>query len=290
MADTVTGKGVPLGQTIVHTLAYADDDAQVNDGGPIGTQKAADRLTKVSLGSKKDADMSINADKTKVLHVRSQDPISDTTAEEARGVCKFVCPHTNCGFRFHSKRGMLVHAGRCKWKGTDYMERILECRGDKVYKREYKIRWVGCSAEEDTWEPRSHIHPQEILDFELQNDLYDHNWPHRCQVCHLPFRTSRGAKIHQTKMHKSEKEQNFKGTIADRAVQQKKWCAQQKGRPVIRCEEEEVENVYKFKYLGSLFSADARQCYDIRARIAIAMKRDAVSLGTCLTPRTLVPG
>ena len=167
---------------------------------------------------------------------------------------------------------MLVHAGRCKWKGTHYMDRILDCRGP-MCKREYKVRWAGCDQEDDTWEPRSHIHPNEIKEFEQQNDLYDNTWPHRCDVCFLPFRTSRGVKIHRSKVHKEANPQNFKGTLADRAVQEKKWEAQQRGRPVVKCEGQDLENTYKCKYLGSLFSADAQQCFDIRTRIAIVMKR-----------------
>ena len=45
--DDLVNKGVPLVQTIVHTLTYADDAAQVN-GGVLGVQQATDRIT--SLG------------------------------------------------------------------------------------------------------------------------------------------------------------------------------------------------------------------------------------------------
>ena len=34
-----------------------------------------------------------------------------------------------------------------------------------------------------------------------------------------------------------------------------------------------MDNVFKFKYLGTLFAADANQNYDIEARIAMAMAR-----------------
>ena len=34
-----------------------------------------------------------------------------------------------------------------------------------------------------------------------------------------------------------------------------------------------MDNVFKFKYLGSLFAADGQHCYDINARVAMAMSR-----------------
>ena len=93
--------------------------------------------------------MKVKIRKTKVLHVRSQDPVSETTKEEASAVSKFVCPHLNCGFRFFTKRGMLAHAGRCEWRNEFEVERILACRGP-MHARQYKIRWKGYQEEDDT--------------------------------------------------------------------------------------------------------------------------------------------
>ena len=72
-----------------------------------------------------------------------------------------------------------------------------------------------------------------------------------------------GIKIHRSKAHKAAKLQSFKGTLADRAVQVSKWEAQQDDRPQVNCEQELLDNVYKFKYLGALIAADAQQCFDI---------------------------
>ena len=41
----------------------------------------------------------------------------------------------------------------------------------------------------------------------------------------------------------------------------------------VSCEGLALDNVFKFKYLGTLFAADADQAYDIEARIAMAMTR-----------------
>ena len=103
-----------MGQAIIHTLGYADDAALMDKGDAEGIAIATSRLNNVADGSERDADMKINSDKTKIMHVRAQDPITQTTSEEVEKVCKFICPHLGCGYTFESKRGMLTHAAGAK--------------------------------------------------------------------------------------------------------------------------------------------------------------------------------
>ena len=79
--------------------------------------------------------MHISIAKTKVMFVRAQDPVSKTTADEAGAVNKHVCC---CGFKFLSRRGKLVHEGRCKWPNEFDIDKILDCAGE-VHKRKYKV-------------------------------------------------------------------------------------------------------------------------------------------------------
>ena len=117
MHDNRVDKGVSLGATIVHTLGYADDIAMVDGGCANGVLCSSARVTAITRGSKQDADiMSISIPKTKSIHVRAQDPISETTDEEAIQECKFTCPHLTCEFKFRTKRGMLAHADKCCWR------------------------------------------------------------------------------------------------------------------------------------------------------------------------------
>ena len=120
--DVRRDKGVMLGQTIIHTLGYADDAALLDVGDEAGIARATDRITTIAAGSRASADMEISKSKTKVLHVRDQDKISATTADEAKAVCKFVCPHFACNFSFHTRRGMLIHAGK-DYKNASFLER-----------------------------------------------------------------------------------------------------------------------------------------------------------------------
>ena len=216
--------------------------------------------------------MFLNTDKTVVMHIRAQEEVAPATKEEAKGVCKFTCPHLNCGFKFFSKSGMLVHAGRCEWRDEYEVELIKDHRGP-LTARQYKISWKGYTDEYDTWEPRGNIHPELIKDYEVANNAYAHEWRFRCSICDLPCSSNRGITIHKARMHKLNKKQNFSGTLSEEPVKVCKLVDQQNNRPEIKCVGEILENVFRFKYLGTIFTADAEQKYDIKTRIARAYTR-----------------
>ena len=265
-------KGVSMADTIIHVLGYADDAVILEDGTQKGVQAITNRVNSISKGSKEDADMLLNADKTVVMHVRSQEEISPMTNGEAREMCKFTCPHLNCGFKFATKTGMLIHAGGCEWKDEFEVEHIAGHRGP-ITARQYLIHWKNYSEEYDTWEPRSNIHPELIREYELENEVYAHEWRFRCDECDLPCSSLRGIAIHKAHKHKADKQQNFKGTLAEEAVKVCKLVEQQDNRPEIYCDGKKLENVFRFKYLGTIFTADARQKYDLKTRVAKAFTR-----------------
>ena len=89
--DTRQDKGIPFMDIMLHTLGYADDLALLEEGDATGVSRLSDRVTKVSKGSRKVADMCISIPKTMTLHVRVQDEVSKTTAAEAKKICKFKC-------------------------------------------------------------------------------------------------------------------------------------------------------------------------------------------------------
>ena len=142
-----------------------------------------------------------------------------------------------------------------------------------IVSRQYKIRWKGYDSNYDTYEPQGNIHPELIKDYELANDVYVHRWRFRCDVCDLPCSSARGVAIHKAKAHKEPKEQNFKGTLADEAVTLCKIVEQQAERPEIHCCGVPLDNVFREKYLGTIFTADANQIHDVKEKIARALTR-----------------
>ena len=102
--DERLDKGVTLGDTIVHTLGYADDSARVDLGDEAGVEVASDRVTKIEVGSKEDADMCLSIKKTKAIHVRTQDAVSATTSERLR-TCVSSCAPTNTAASSSTPKG-----------------------------------------------------------------------------------------------------------------------------------------------------------------------------------------
>ena len=270
--DSRVDKGVPFADVILHTLGYADDVAVIEYGNDVGVKRLSERVTAIAQGSKESADMNVNIIKTKAMHVRQQEEVGKTTSVEARAKCKFKCPHPGCDHVFLTKRGLNVHAGRCQWRNEFVVEKIL-CHKGPVTDRKYKVRWQGYSPQEDSWIPRSNLHPEAIKDYELEVGAYVQGWRFRCPVCDLPCKSQRGVKIHQARAHKAAKPQAFEGRLADKAVQVSKLIDLQKSRPDVYCGEQILENVFKFQYLGSVFAANGLQCYDVDARVAMAMSR-----------------
>ena len=216
--------------------------------------------------------MKVSLPKTKVLHVQQQDPITDTTDAEAVSRCKFQCPNIGCSFVFASQKGLTTHKSKCEWSNEYEVDKIVDHKGSTT-SRKFKIRWKGYDETWDTWESRSSIHPKLIIEYKKQAGIYDALSPHRCDTCGLPCKSEKGIKIHKSKAHKLQKEQCFKGRQADRAAQMQKFRNQQKSRPSILCENEPLDNVFSFKYLGTMFNALADQVMDVKARIARAMIR-----------------
>ena len=221
--------------------------------------------------------MDISKEKTKTLYVRAQDPISETTNEESNKICKFTCRHLHCGHKFLTKSGLLIHENKCDWRNEFEIENILACKGP-VVTHKYLIRWKGYDANHDSWVPRSNLHPEDIRDFEVVNGLYIHDRQFRCHTCDLSCVSRCGIKIHISRVHKEDKSQCFKGLLTDAVVWTKKIKDQQEYRPVVNCEDTPLENVFRFKYLGSVFAADGMQLYDVKERI---VKSDCKSYATC---------
>ena len=267
--DSHEQRGVDFGGQRLHTLGYADDAALLDGNLDVATA----RVTAIAEGSRKDADMHINVDKTKVMAVCKQDKVTPTTKDEAKEVCKFVCSNAGCKRVFFNLHGLKCHEGKCKHKDDFVVDRILNVRG-AIGKRQFLIRWEGYGEEDDTWEPRANVSPISVKEFLQQNDLYDYQWPGaRCPHCDLPCKNDRGVKVHLRACRYKPDEQAFAGTCADRKVKTDKQVKAQKAKPTAKCEGTTLKNVFRFQYLGSVFAADGEHLHDLRRRVALAMSR-----------------
>ena len=118
--------------TMIHVLVYADDAVVLEDGSTEGVQNVTTRVNDISKGSQEDADMFLNADKTVVIHIRNQDKVTPLTQEEEQGVCKFICPYLNCGFKFRTKSDMKIHAVSCEWSNEFEVNHITDSNSQTI--------------------------------------------------------------------------------------------------------------------------------------------------------------
>ena len=89
----------------------------------------------------------------------------------------------------------------------------------------------------------------------------------RCYTCDKGFRSEPGLKIHIARMHT---DRYYHGCTADKDTRQKLHAEAQATKPHVYCEEQLIENVWYFKYLGSRFRADGDIIADVKARIGAA--------------------
>ena len=159
--------------------------------------------------------------------------------------------------------------------GTTILDKILAVTGETgSSKRRFLVSWEGYDSEEDKLLPRENIHPAMIKDFLIQNDLYDHKWSGaRCPACDKPCKNEHGVKIHLHSCQWKPHCQKFTGTRADMKVKEAKAVEAQKLKPTVTCESFKLKNMFKFKYLGSIFCADDEHKHDVDKRVALAMSR-----------------
>ena len=101
------------------------------------------------------------------------------------------------------------------------------------------------------------------------------NWKFRCPTCDLPCSSRRGVSVHSRHMYKEE---NHKALRDDLQIMQyvdnlQKFEKQQSNSPEITCEGRQLDNVFRFSYLGTTFSADSGQMYDIEHHVVMSFTR-----------------
>ena len=268
--DNIPGKGVSFGGTTLHTLGYADDAALIDGGSAMATK----RVSNIARGSKEAADMEINISKTECMHVKRQQKVATPDKQAADKVCKHKCSNPGCGWIFGNKLGLRIHQGkRCEWRDFHQIERILilDHRCDELLvgigKTEFLVKWKGYNHEHNAWVAYENATTTAITEYLRANGRYDFSWRFRCASCDKPCRSKQGVKVHYAaKCRRKDQRQTFAGTVAQRLHAEEALDERQALEDIVLCEGEALKNSYKFKYLGSMFSADGKDEIDIRSR------------------------
>ena len=192
---------------------------------------------------------------------------------------KFACEF--CGRRCKTSRGLKIHQAACAKRHGLTEEVFTVSKINAVFgtpaDRWYRVAWQGYTGE-DSWEPERSLQKQGCQDaieaFWARSHLDRHcdfipdpDGVWRCWTCGNGYKTASSLKAHITRKHS---ERCWHGSSADKDTRNDMRKQQQKKREQVLCEDEEIENIWSCKYLGSRFRADGDQYSDITARIAAA--------------------
>ena len=100
--------GNPPYQIDVSGLEYADDAGLLDEN----ADESSERISAISVGSKRDASMVISVAKTKAMHIHKKVRVSATTESEIAALhLKHKC--ADCGREFPTAKGLAIH--RTRW-------------------------------------------------------------------------------------------------------------------------------------------------------------------------------
>ena len=98
--------------------------------------------------------------------------------------------------------------------------------------------------------------------------------PHSCPECKRTFPTRRGLAVHQARWCRpGQRPASRRGQLADKAVKLSKRKESAALLPPVVMEDESLELVYQFDYLGCRFTSDGDDAADMRHRMTIAGER-----------------
>jgi exonuclease III len=284
----VSSQGLGAFGLLMDHVDYADDVAQCETS----AEEASERLTRIAMGARGDADMIISVEKTKAMHVRprmelgvpSEQDYEDLWASRKKGgltveACKF------CGRKFPNVAGRATHETlHCSHRFSQQwvVERIVDVRGPPEA-RFFKVKWEGDWDEVKgySWRKEGELELETAVEqfwatsaLDRTQDIeVDGEW--RCKRC--GWITTKGPgplKTHQKKNPVKggckERAVGRKGSKAERTVMTKMQQDAQSRLPKVFCEGEQLENVFDFVYLGSGIQADGDEEVDPDRRMAIA--------------------
>ena len=95
-------------------------------------------------------------------------------------------------------------------------------------------------------------------------EFYEDVHSHRCDVCARTFKRRQDLKAHKTRTgHHFQIQKDKVTAMAVKAAKLKKRTAMQDAMPKVRWGEQEADNAWRSRYLGSIFEAGGGQMADV---------------------------
>jgi hypothetical protein len=280
----IASVGGALG-ALLDSLEYADDAALLD----VTTEAASTRVTALAEGAWQDACMQIAVDKSKIMFPRTRVKLDAPTAEEyVAAEFGFTCSFCDRGFptRDGLRTHLDLHCGHklraeAQTEEEFPIEEIIDVRGDPAH-RWFYVKWAG------DWPGQQHAwrHSKDMpACAELQKAFWERTGldqaaehelegEHRCQACNQKFKRPRDVKTHQTKSKLKGgcklREGSRVGSLAEKELKRRQQKAAQVDLGTVMLGLDALENVFEFKYLGHLFSADGCCWQSVLVRLAIA--------------------
>ena len=116
-----------------------------------------------------------------------------------------------------------------------------------------------------------HVHKKDRVSKTKEDEIAEMGFKHVCPECARDFPTKRGLAVHQGRWCDGGKTiRSRTGSLADKAVQNKKRKAKEADRPHVSLDNVQIENVHQFVYLGSCFQSDGDSMADVKHRMNLA--------------------
>ena len=115
-----------------------------------------------------------------------------------------------------------------------------------------------------------HIHKKDRVSKTTDAEISDMGFKNICDRCSRDFPTKRGLSIHRGRWCDGGKTKRSRlGSLADKAVKQKKRKAKETQRQHVQLDGISLENVHNFVYLGSCFQSDGDDTADVNHRMNV---------------------